>query len=150
MAQVLIQSLSLLSGVTELTITIQSSFTRLEHLEVFMDNPEWLDLFRPFTAVHTLRLSGNQQLYLVSPLRWLTGERVTEVLPALQDIYFYKEVESEREDEYLQQCMELFIAARRHSGHPVRVQLPELPSYSCQSPIPFLARVRRLSYDSST
>jgi F-box-like len=150
MAQVLIQSLSLLSGVTELAITIQSSFTRLEHLEVFMDNPEWLDLFRPFTAVHTLRLFGNQQLYLVSPLRWLTGERVTEVLPALQDIYFSKEVESEREDEYLQQCMELFIAARRHSGHPVRVQLPEFPSYSIQSPIPFLAGVRRLSYDSST
>jgi hypothetical protein len=148
MAQVLTQSLSLLSGITKLAIGINSSFTRLEHLQVFMDNPEWLDLFHPFTAVRTLRLSGKQQSFLVSPLRWLTGERVTEVLPALQDLYFYKDSESEAGVEYRQQCMELFIAARRHSGHPVRVHPIEPPSYRSHSHLRLL--MRRLNHDSST
>jgi hypothetical protein len=130
LAQVLTQSLSLLSGVTELDIDIHLSFARLENLQVFMDNTEWLDIFHPFTSVLTLRFSGKHQSFLVSPLRWLTGERVTEVLPALQDLSFYKY--SKAGDGYMQQCMELFIAARRHSGHPIRVHPIELPS----SPFP--------------
>ncbi|KAH9953784.1 hypothetical protein BGW80DRAFT_1408256 [Lactifluus volemus] len=133
LAQVLSRSLSLLSGVTELAIAIHSPYKLQEHLEVFMDNAEWLDLFRPFTAVRTLRLTGDQS-FLVSPLRWLTGERVTEVLPALQDIYFYKDYESKLGAKYMQPCMELFIAARRHSGHPVRAHPLELPSYRSRSP----------------
>ena len=148
LAQVLTQSLSLLSGITELAITINSSFTRLENLQVFMDNAEWLDLFHPFTAVRTLRLSGMQQSFLVSPLRWLTGERVTEVLPALQDLYFDKDSESEAGVEYMQQCMELFSAARRHSGHPVRVHRVEPPSNPFRSHIDIL--MRRSNDDSST
>jgi len=45
-----------------------------------MENTQWIELLQPFTSVRNLELSGK----LV--LGELTGERVTEVLPALQTI----------------------------------------------------------------
>jgi hypothetical protein len=116
--QVFTQPLSLLSRVIELDIDIDPD-THLMDSEVFVDNPGGLDLFNPFTAVHTLHLSGEQPSFIVSSLRGLTGESVMEVLPALQNLYFDKY--SKPGDEYVQQCIELFIAARQQSGHPITI-----------------------------
>jgi hypothetical protein len=49
-------------------------------------NTEWLDLFLPFAAVKNLYIS-TQLLQRIAPaLQELTGERTTEVLPALENV----------------------------------------------------------------
>ena|ERR1700730_7690745 len=55
-----------------------------------MENAQWLELLHPFTAVKNLRL-GNELVQRAAPaLRELTGEMVTEVLPALQNIILHE------------------------------------------------------------
>ena len=83
-----------------------------------MEHTQWLDLLRPFTAIQTLRISRNVQPLIVLALQELTGERVMEVLPALVSLDLEYQPDSE------QQTIEPFIAARRHSDHPVTVRIP--------------------------
>ena len=52
------------------------------------------------------------------PLAELTGERVTEVLPALQDI-FVEELQSMGR---IQEALDHFAALRRISGFPVAIR----------------------------
>ena len=109
MAQICTQSLSLLSSVTELNIRDDAAcFRSLESLGIQSTDSEWLELFRPFTAVRTLRLSGQLQSLIVSWLRRLTVERVMEVLPALENFYFRETADCESQ----QQPLEVFF------GHP--------------------------------
>jgi hypothetical protein len=81
------------------------------------DNTQWLELFQPFTAVRTLRVSHDWQSFIVSALQELTEERAIEVLPGLNSIYLeaYQPCGSE------QQALEPFITARQHSGRAVAV-----------------------------
>jgi hypothetical protein len=77
--------------------------------------PPWLELLAPFISVKDLNIS-----YSPSPapaLGELTGERTTEVLPALQNI-FLGYVPSQ---EHVQEAIARFVAARRLSGRPVTV-----------------------------
>jgi hypothetical protein len=103
---------SLLSSVEQLDILNEYDFRE----PVNMDNTHWLELFQPFTAVRTLRLSYNWQSFIMA----LTEETATSVLPALNNIYL--EAEAYRPYGPEQQGLEHFIAARQHSGHPVTVQ----------------------------
>ncbi|KAH9963386.1 hypothetical protein BGW80DRAFT_1352238 [Lactifluus volemus] len=126
MAQICTQSSSLLSGITRLDIG-SDALSAWDDLEDLMDNPEWLVVFRQFTAVQTLCLFG--RIYIVSSLRLggHTGEQsVTEVLlsPELQHLYLYR---SDCRDE-LEETLELFVAARQQSDHPVAIH--RLP-YNC-------------------
>jgi hypothetical protein len=82
-----------------------------------MEDTQWLELFRPFTAVQTLQISRNVQPLIVLALQELTGERVMEVLPALVSLDLEYQSGSE------QQAIEPFIAARRYSDHPVTVHM---------------------------
>jgi hypothetical protein len=50
------------------------------------EESRWLELLRPFTSVKKLYLSERPALRVACALEGLSGERVTEVLPALQDI----------------------------------------------------------------
>jgi hypothetical protein len=52
-----------------------------------MDNTQWLHILRPFTSVKNLYLSDQLVPYVARALQGLSGERVTEVLPALQKIF---------------------------------------------------------------
>jgi hypothetical protein len=80
----------------------------------------WLEFLRPFTAVQTLRLAGDDFLpYLARILGALTGERATQVLPALRTILLL-DLPSE---EYAH-LLKPFIVAREHSEHPVVVKYP--------------------------
>jgi F-box-like len=129
MAQICTQFSSLLSRVTKLDIGSDIAFSELDHadLEDLMDNPEWLVLFRPFTAVQTVRFFGKLQPYIVSSLQLggHAGQSVTEVLlPELQHLYLYRRY---CRDELEEETIELFIAARRQSDHPVTVH--RLPYY---------------------
>jgi hypothetical protein len=84
-----------------------------------MVNTQWLELFRPFTAVRTLHISHPCQSFIVSALQELTVEMATAVLPALSNIYLetYEPYGPEQ-----QQGVMRFIAVCQYSGHPVAIQ----------------------------
>ena len=81
------------------------------------DETPWVELFRPFAAVRTLNISRELQRSIVPALQGLTGERATEVLPALDGLY----LEECQLSGPQQRAIESFIAARQHSDHPVAV-----------------------------
>ena len=87
--------------------------------QVDMEDTEWLKLFRPFTAVRTLRIRRQLQPLIVPALQELTGEWATEVLPALDSVYLEEYQPSGSEH----QAIKPFIAARQYSDHPVAVHL---------------------------
>ncbi|KAH9971596.1 hypothetical protein BGW80DRAFT_1253316 [Lactifluus volemus] len=83
-------------------------------LEDEMDETQWLELFRPFTAVRTLCISHKIQSHVMSALRGLSGELAMQVLPAFEKLYllgFHPDLE--RDD------MGPFMTARQGSAHPV-------------------------------
>ena len=102
-----------------------------QHWQYDIENSQWLELLRPFAFVKDLVLCG-QLVRLVAPvLGELIGERVVEVLPALQNILVEGLLRSgsqpwERE-------IGQFITARQISGHPVAVHYPELGNMDMKS-----------------
>jgi hypothetical protein len=94
--------------------------------EVDMDNTQWLELFQPFIAVHTLRTSRHSQSLIMSAFQELTVEMATEVLPALHSIYLADLAEHAPSGPE-HQAIERFITARQHSGYPVTIRLLERP-----------------------
>jgi hypothetical protein len=57
---------------------------RQDHIE----NWQWLELLRPFTTVKNLYLSEEFAPHIVPALQDLVGTGTTEVLPALQNIFW--------------------------------------------------------------
>ena len=117
-----------------------SSFERLElckgcappgYWDTAMQNTQWLELFRPFTAVRDLYLEDEFAIPLARTLRQFAGNRATEVLPALQNIslirdtVFFEEDEVSNENlhfETVLQNIRPFTMARQLLGCPVTVQ----------------------------
>ena len=97
----------------------------LEHLEIRksgrhwqdpISDAEWVDLLRPFTSVKNLALSESAAKYVAPALRRrVSAENVTEILPALQNIFMKISVRSGPTKEAIEQ----FVDTRRLSGHPV-------------------------------
>jgi len=88
-----------------------------QHWEDDIENSQWLELFLSFSCVTNLVL-GHKLAQLVAPtLQELTGERVTEVLPALQNLFLKPSARSGP----IQDAIAQFVTARRLSGHPVAV-----------------------------
>ena len=80
-------------------------------------NTQWLQLFQPFSSVKNLFLS-KKLVQLVAPaLQELAGGRVTEVLPALQNLFLHDPEPSEA----VKGAIGQFIAERQHSDCPVAV-----------------------------
>ena len=120
MGQICDQLLFLPSTVEQLEV---SDFNLDSNWQVDMEDTEWLKLFHPFTAVRTLRIRRQLQPLIVPALQELTGERATEVLPALDSVYLEEYQPSGSE----QQAIKPFIAARQYSDHPVAVHLWDRP-----------------------
>jgi hypothetical protein len=107
-----------------------SPFPSLEHLGIYksaywpfplqyeVGNTQWMELLRPFFAVKGLVLDGPFVLSVASALQELVGERATEILPALQNI-FLKGFQSSGAP--APEGITKFIAARELSGRPVIV-----------------------------
>jgi hypothetical protein len=78
-----------------------------------------LELFRPFTTVKNLYLTREIVPRIAPTLQELVGERVTEVLPNLQNIF----LEDLQESESVQgpESMRQFIAARQLSSRPMAI-----------------------------
>jgi hypothetical protein len=118
--------LSSLAQVCDSALPTISSLERLDILDGTSDlvpgkddieNTQWLDLLRPFTNVKDLHLYNQLIPYVAPALQELTGERITEVLPALQNIFLHEVGASRPVEEGSVLC----VAARHFSGHRVAI-----------------------------
>lgn len=82
-----------------------------------IENGQWLEVLSPFTAVKGLYISHEFAPRIVPALQELVGERVTEVLPALQTIFLPELQKSEP----AQKIIDQFIAVRQLSSRPIAV-----------------------------
>jgi hypothetical protein len=118
-----------LSSLTQVCDSPFLSFFNLERLEICegsysrphwqedVENIQWLELLHPFTTVKRLSLSEEFTPRVVPALVELSGERIMDVLPALQSIFLPETSLSGPVKEAFAQ----FLTARQLSGHPVAV-----------------------------
>jgi hypothetical protein len=100
-------------AVEHLHILERSGFSKLHWLD-YVESNEWLDLLHPFKAAKDLYITPKIMLYLAPTLEELVGERVTEVLPALQTIFF-------EEPRLVLETIGPFITARQLAGYPISI-----------------------------
>ena len=86
-----------------------------------IENTKWLDLLLPFTDVKDLYLSKLFSPRIALALQELTGGRITEVLPALQNVL----LEGFQPSEPVQEGIAQFISARQLTNRPVAISLWE-------------------------
>jgi hypothetical protein len=119
LAQICTSFLHLLSTTESLSI--------YEHLKSQLDwkdgieNIEWLELLLPFTAVKDLYLSKQFAPRIAPALQELAGERTTEVLPTLQNIF----LEGFQPSEPVHEGIGRFISARQLTNRPVAISIWE-------------------------
>ena len=82
-------------------------------------NLKWISILLPFTAVKNLYLCKKYSPRIALALHELTGERTTEVLPVLENVFLEEFQPSEPVEEGLEQ----FISARRLANHPVVISI---------------------------
>jgi hypothetical protein len=119
----------LLSSMAQLCSSFfrQALFPALEHLYIMEDglsdwqddieSSQWLEVLHPFTAVKDFYISSILIPRIAPALQELVGERVTEVLPALQTLFLEEPLPSGP----VQEAIGQFVAARQLSGHPIVV-----------------------------
>jgi hypothetical protein len=123
---------------SSLTQVCSSSFPRslismVEHLYIQntsllprwhdnIENSQWLELLHPFIAVKSLYISQEFVPRIARALEELVGERVSEVLPALQTLILQGTLPSGP----VQQAIGQFVAARQFAGHSISVSRWEL------------------------
>jgi hypothetical protein len=86
-------------------------------LQPDIENGQWLELLRPFGAVKHLYLCPVFIRSIAPALQDLVGERLTEVLPALQTIFLDEKLPSRLVPEAIGQ----FVAARQLAGHSIAI-----------------------------
>jgi len=82
-----------------------------------IQHSHWLELLHLFTGAKNLYLSEETAPCISHVLRQLVGERTTEVLPALQNLFLY----GYQQGSPVRGGIENFVAARQLSGHPIAV-----------------------------
>jgi len=101
-----------------------------------MENAQWLELLYPFTGLKNLYLTHDITQRVYGAFQELSGERATEVLPALRNIF----VDGFWSFEHMvQEAFRPFVAARQLSGHPVTIKhwRRENPKIDKYCPFPF-------------
>ncbi|KAI9453114.1 hypothetical protein F5148DRAFT_484998 [Russula earlei] len=117
LAQVCSSSLHLLSTLVQLDVVDPVPPNPQSYWTDGVETTQWMELLQPFTAVKDLRLDNQVGLHVCCALEALAKERVTEVLPALQNI-FLGDLQSWIS---VPKSIERFTAARQLSGRPVAV-----------------------------
>ncbi|KAH9037997.1 hypothetical protein EDB83DRAFT_1740026 [Lactarius deliciosus] len=84
MAQALNRTSAMLSDMVHLKISLDDPESDWELEDDDMDDIEWLELFRPFTAVRKLRIYEELEESITHALEGQTEESGTQVLPALK------------------------------------------------------------------
>jgi hypothetical protein len=113
LTQVCSSSFPLISALEELQIREDDSSS---HWPDDMENAQWLELLDPFTALKNLYLSGEIARRVCDALQGLPGERTTDVLPALCNLFVWGS-----SLEPVEKAIKSFVTARQLSGHPVVV-----------------------------
>jgi len=115
--QVCTPSLPPLSTLEHLYIRLTTSQRQQKQLQLDIEDDQWPEFFQPFSAVKNLYLSEEIMLSVARALRELSGESVTEVLPALQDIF----LEGVEPLGPVQEAIGTFVAARQLHGNLIAV-----------------------------
>ena len=84
-----------------------------------IEDTELLDLLHPFTAVKNLYLSRQFAPRIAPALQELTGERTTEVFPALQNLF----LQGFQPSKPIHEGIARFISARQLINHPVIISV---------------------------
>ena len=110
-------SLPPLATSERLNIRVEGNWRRLSQWEYALENVEWIDLLRPFTAVKDLYLFEEVALRLAPALEEVAEGSVNDVLPALQNVFF----EGLQPTGPVQEAIGRFASARQLSSHPIAV-----------------------------
>jgi hypothetical protein len=89
--------------------------------QTVMESNQWLELLHWLTSVQDLYLSPKLAIRIAPTLQGLAADRVTGVLPALQNLFLKESSKSLQQSEPLLEAVRQFVAARRFSGQPVAV-----------------------------
>ena len=81
-----------------------------------IEDSQWIELFRPFAAVKELYISSDFTPQIATALQEL-GESGTEVLPALEMVFF----EEPPPLGPVQEAIEEFVAAQEFADHPIAI-----------------------------
>jgi len=114
LAQVCSASFPPLLALERLDIDIEMRLNSPLEWQDDMEDTQWLDLLHPFTSVKDLALSEGSVPFVAPALQELSGERVTEVLPALENLFLEGPLQSGP--------VKRAIRARQLSGCPVTVR----------------------------
>jgi hypothetical protein len=87
----------------------------ISHWQDDIETYQWLELLHPFTAVKDLYISEEFTPRVTPVLKELVGERVTEVLPALQTLFLPETLPLGP----VQEAIGQFVAARQLVGQPI-------------------------------
>jgi len=125
-----------LSALPQLLNSFLPSLSTLESLNIAVSHKDWQgeieviqwrEFFHPFTSVKIMSLQDEASVRLVVPaLQELSGERATEVLPALQNLSLTTSGWSPSGP--LKEAIEQFISTRQLDGHPVTVHYKDTES----------------------
>jgi len=99
---------------------IHGGFTRV-NWQYHIENHQWLGLLHPFIYVKNLYVSEEFVPSIVSALQELIGDRTTEILPILQNIFLERHELSGPVQEGIGQ----FVAARQLTRHPITVSFKD-------------------------
>ena len=92
---------------------IKSTWSLLYWQKDIVQSSQWLDLFRPFSAVRCLYISREFAPRIMPALQGLVGERLTEVLPVMQTLFLEEE---ELLSGPVREAIWQFVAARKFIG----------------------------------
>jgi len=98
---------------------IEHRYSQLVWKNDAIENTLWLELLLPFTMVKNLYLAEEFAPGIAAALQELVGDRITEVLPSLRNIFVKKLEPSGR----FQKNIEEFVSARQLSGHSVAISV---------------------------
>jgi len=116
LAQVCSSSLPVIFALEDLQIREDYSLSSSHWKDDMENDAQWLELLDPFTALKNLYLTSGVAQHFCGTLREVSGDRASEVLPALRNLFVRgSSLES------VQEAMKPFVAARQLSGHPVVV-----------------------------
>ena len=126
-----------ITDVTQVLTSLFPSIYTVEHLYIYaygvsrstklefrddIENIQWLEIFRPFTAVKKLYMCEESAIRIALALEELVEESMVHVLPTLEGL-FWEELEEELEEStgFVQENFDRFVNTRQLVGNPVAV-----------------------------